>query len=378
MPLECYRRGATWWVRGRIEHQGAPVTDYYRCSTGALDEQGARAWIREEEARRIRRHLLGDEAGLTFAEAVLLYDADPKTAEYLIPVTTKIGEMLVTQITPRFVRELGAELYPDSGTATWTRQVISPIRAVINNAHDLGKCPPIRIKGYTKLEATQQDKARGRTGRKRYPPGSWEWLLAFRQHASARHGALALLMFCTGARISQACEMHPGKHLDLQNGKACIPGAKGAPDRWLDIPTELVVELANLPPLYPRGWKREKENLRVFGWSSRSGPRKGWETACRRAGIEFIPFHSAGRHGFGQEMNVRQRLDEKAAGEWGGWSDTNLMRRTYTHAERTKDKVHSAFYAGLRAAEAATGLQLQARAGGKLSTAAPKAKRKAG
>lgn len=376
MPLELYRRGETFWVRGRIEHQGAPISDYYRCSTGTSDEAGARSWIREEEARRIRRHLLGDEAGLTFAEAVLLYEADPKTAEYLLPILDKIGEMMVTQITPRFVRELGSDLYPENGTATWTRQVISPIRAVINNAHDLGKCPPIRIKGYTKTEAVAQDKARGRTGRKRYPPGSWEWLLAFRQHASARHGALALLMFCTGARISQACEMHPGKHLDLQNGKACIPGAKGAPDRWLDIPTELVVELANLPPLYPRGWARKKENLRVFGWSSRSGPRKGWETACKRAGIEFIPFHSAGRHGFGQEMNVRQRLDEKAAGEWGGWSDTNLMRRTYTHAEGTKDKVHSAFYAGLRAAEAATGLQLQAGSGGKLSTVKPK--RKAG
>lgn len=376
MPLECYQRGATWWVRGRIEHQGAPITDYYRCSTGASDEQGARAWIREEEARRIRRHLLGDEAGLTFAEAVLLYDADPKTADYLIPLTKKIGEMLLGQITPRFVRELGVEFYPDSGTATWTRQVISPIRAVINNAHDLGKCPPIRIKGYSKAEAVAQDKSRGSVGRRRYPPGSWEWLLAFRQHASARHGALALLMFCTGARISQACEMHPGRHLDLQNGKACIPGAKGAPDRWLDIPTELVVELANLPPLYPRGWERKKENLRVFGWSSRSGPRKGWETACRNAGIEFIPFHSAGRHGFGQEMNVRQSVDEKAAGEWGGWSDTNLMRRTYTHAEGTKAKVHGAFYAGLRAAEAATGLQLARGPGGKLSTAAPK--RKAG
>lgn len=376
MPLEHYRRGATFWVRGRIEHQGAPITEYYRCSTGTSDEAGARSWIREEEARRIRRHLLGDEAGLTFAEGVLLYEADPKTAEYLLPVVDKIGDLLIGQITPRFVRELGAQLYPDAGTATWTRQVISPIRAVINNAHDLGKCPPIRIKGYSKAEAVAQDKARGRTGRKRYPPGSWEWLLAFRQHASARHGALALLMFCTGARISQACAMHPGKHLDLQNARVCIPGAKGSPDRWLDIPTELVVELANLPPLWPRGWKRTLPNMRVFGWSSRSGPRKGWETACKRAGIEFIPFHSAGRHGFGQEMNVRQRLDEKAAGEFGGWSDTNLMRRTYTHAEGTKEKVHSAFYAGLRAAEAATGLQLQDGTGGKLSTAKPK--RKAG
>jgi hypothetical protein len=77
-------------------------------------------------------------------------------------------------------------------------------------------------------------------------------------------------------------------------------------------------------------------------------------------------------------MNVRQSVDEKAAGEWGGWSDTNLMRRTYTHAECTKDKVHSAFYAGLRAAEKATGLLLQEDGVGKRSSATPRRRKKAG
>lgn len=358
MPLEIYARGPTWWARGRVEYQGTPITEYYRCSTGASDEAGAAQWCREEEQRRIRRHLLGDDAGLTFAEAVLLYNADPKTAGYLIPIVEKLGPSLVSKITPKAVRDLGREIYPDAGTATWTRQVVSPVRAVINNAHDLGKCGPIRVKGYMKAESVAQDKARGRTGRKRYPPGSWEWLLLFRAHASPRHAALALFMYVTGARISQAIEMHPGHHLDLQNHMVCVPGAKGQPDRWLKIPTELVVELANLPPLWPRGVKRLKRNMRLFGFADRSSPRKGWETACKKAKIEFLPFHAAGRHGFGQEMNVRQAIDEKAAAEFGGWSDTALMRRTYTHAEDTAGKVHDAFYKGLRAAEQTTGLTI--------------------
>lgn len=358
MPLEPYARGATWWARGRVEYQGVPITEYYRCSTGASDEAGAARWCQEEERRRIRRHLLGDEAGLTFGEAVILYEADPKMAEYLVPVVKRIGETFVADITPKAVRELGPTLYPNAGTATWTRQVVSPVRAVINNAHDLGRCGPIRVKGYSKAEKVAQDKARGSTGRRRYPPGSWEWLLIFRANASQRHAALALLMYVTGARISQAIEMHPGRHLDLQNHLACIPGAKGQPDRWIKIPTELVVELANLPPLWPRGVKRVKRNMRLFGFADRSSPRKGWQTACDKGGIEYLPFHAAGRHGFGQEMNVRQAIDEKAAGEFGGWSDTALMRRTYTHAEDTAGKVHEAFYRGLRAAEEATGLTI--------------------
>ena len=358
MSLEIYRRGNTYWARGRILHQGQPIGDYVRCSTGASDEAGAWAWCAAEEAQRIRRFLVGDEHALTFAEAVLLYDADPKTAGYLIPIVQEIGDDPVVTITPKAVRELGAALYPDAGTATWTRQVVSPVRAVINNAHDLGKCPPIRVKGFSKAEKVAQDKARGNTGRTKYPPGSWEWLLLFREHADRKVAALALFMFVTGARIGQATAMHPGKHLDLQNFKACVPGAKGQPDRWLRIPKELVVELANLPSLYPRGWERKPKNLRLFGYADRTAPRKAWNTAIEKAGIEFIPFHSAGRHGFGQEMNVRQKLDEKAAGEWGGWSDTNLMKRTYTHAEGTEGKVHEAFYRGLKQAEEKTGLTL--------------------
>ena len=50
-------------------------------------------------------------------------------------------------------------------------------------------------------------------------------------------------------------------------------------------------------------------------------------------------------------MNVRQGIDEKAAAEFGGWADTSLMRRTYTHAERTTEKVHEAQLRGLREAE---------------------------
>lgn len=87
--------------------------------------------------------------------------------------------------------------------------------------------------------------------------------------------------------------------------------------------------------------------------------RKLWNKACDDAGIERIPFHPAGRHGFGQEMNVRQRVDEKAAGAFGGWSDLNLMRSTYTHAEDTEIKVNQALNRGLLEAERKTGLKLR-------------------
>lgn len=358
MPLEPYLRGATWWAKGRVEYGGRPISEYYRCSTGTSDERRAGQWCETEEQRRIRRFLLGDETALTFAEAVMLYPVNAKTAEYLLPVTAAIGETLLKDITPVAIRALGPQLYPQASTDTWLRQVITPVRAIMNKAHDDGKGPSIRIKGYSKEERLGQDGLRGKPSRVKKTPGSWEWLLKFREHAERRCAALALTMFVTGARISQAIAMHPARHLDLPNCRICIPGAKGHGDRWLTIPAELVVELANLPLLYPRGIERKPENARVFGYADRSSPRKAWAKACRAAGIDFLPFHAAGRHGFGQEMNVRMGIDEKAAGEFGGWSDTGLMKRTYTHAEDTTAKVHKAFRKGLSAAEKRTKIKL--------------------
>lgn len=218
---------------------------------------------------------------------------------------------MLASITPKDVRDLAPKLYPDASTDTWTRQVITPVRAVINNFRDTDSGDRFHVKGYTKQDRVKQDRRRGKRSRVKREPGSWEWLLKFREHAGQRHAALALTMFVTGARISQTIAMHPKLHCKLDEGKICIPGAKGHDDRWVDIPDELVKDLRALPVLYPRGAERKDANLRLFGFADRSSPRKGWEKAYEKAGIPYIPFHSAGRHGFGQEMNVRQPIDEK-------------------------------------------------------------------
>lgn len=363
MPLEPYLRGAVWWAKGRVEYNGRPVTGYIRESTESSSEAGARDWISEREERERRRYLLGEEhLPLTFNDAVLLYDCDPDTADKLIPIATELGPLLVRDITPKMVRELGKKLYPRNATDSWRRWVVTPARAVINNAHDQlggGRCPAITIKGYTEEERVAQDKARKKASRLERRPGDWDWLLQFRQHAGRYHSALALFMFATGARIGQAVAMHPKTHLDLQACKATIPSAKGHADRTVTLPIEVVAELANLPAKTPRGWNRDdKRNLRVFGFADRCGPLQGWRTACERAGIEYIPPHAAGRHGFGQEQVVRQGTDDKAAGKYGGWRDTELMRRTYTHAEGAEDKVLAGFRTGLEQAENRTGLKL--------------------
>lgn len=363
MPLEPYARGKTWWARGKVEYDGLPITGYIRESTGASTEAGAQEWIRNRTTLEQRRYHLGEEADereYTFASAVLEYGANAEMAKHLMPIVEKLGAIPVRKITAKMIRDLAPELYPKNSTDSWRRWVITPARAVINNAHDLGRCPPIRIAGFTDAERIKQDRVRGKRGRQKKQPGSWEWLLAFRAAAHPIDAALALLMFTTGARIGQSVAMTDENRAKLDQGVIIIPGAKGHDDREVEIMPELVAELKALKPIAPRGWDDKPANRRLFGYAGRCGPLRAWRTACKRAGIAYLSPHAAGRHGFGQEMRVRQGVDKNAVEAAGGWSpEGNMVDRIYTHPEDHGSKVLGALRTGRVQAEKKTGIKLR-------------------
>lgn len=336
MPLELYKRGRKWWVRGRTDG----IDDYVNRSLGTFDAAVAKTKLREIERKAQQRALLGSDAPseadeLTFAAAVMLYDAKPSDAKYLLKIIPLIGNMRVRDITPKLVRDLGKKIYPQAACDTWRRQVVTPICAVINNAHQEKGTPLIRVKAYTAAERQNQDALRGKASRREKTPGSWDWLTVFRAHANRYQGALAFFMFTTGARISQAIEIEP-RHLDLQNHRLLMPAAKGHQEQWISIMAELVVELANLPP----------RNGRVFGYQQRWGVYKAWKTTCRNAGIDYIPPHAAGRHGFATELVVRQGVDPRTAADMGRWSSPKILLDTYTHSTKSTASIHDAFRRG--------------------------------
>lgn len=344
MPLEPYLRGEIWWVKGRIELNGRPISGYYRQSTGSPTEAGAADWCRAETERAIRRHFVGDEArGLTFAEAVMIYPANAKTAKMLIPVTAEIGDTNLSEITPRFLRDLGPKLKPDAGTDTWWREIVSPARAVINNAHELGHCPPIKVKPYTQQQRVAQDNERGRQTRIPRVPGSREWLDAFRAKADPYNRAMAAFMFETAARVGQAVALRP-RDVDLQNRRVRLKAQKGHPEQWVTISHAMMIELANLPPRKPVDSRRGTIlPARVFGYATTTGYRSAWQTICKAAGIPYLSAHAAGRHGYFTELTVRQGVDPVTAAKAGRWSDLTLPMRIYAHAETDEADIRERF-----------------------------------
>jgi len=189
-----------------------------------------------------------------------------------------------------------------------------------------------------------QDRARAKDSRVGKKPGSWEWVLAFKEHADPRLAAMALFMFTTGARISQTLGMKRKGDLDLFRKRVRLPAAKGHPAQWIDILPEVAIAIANLPK--PEGTLNQE---RVFYYA---GQRSGWfyrewKRACADAGIEYLPPHSAGRHGFGTEMIVRQGIDPATTAQQGRWSSPKVLLDTYAHSEGGSASVQQAFRDGL-------------------------------
>lgn len=340
MPLELYRRGDIWWFRGKIDR--LPGSRYYRQSTGTSEEGAAREIVAEFEKRQLKGHYAGHRQALTFAEAILLYDATPQMArfiEIIIKRDPNFAERACAEITGQEVKALAPRIYPDASTDTWQRQVCTPISAVINNAHELGNCPPIRIKAFSARERIAQDARRGKQSRVKKTPGNWAWLEAFR--VAARElgedglATMALFMFLKGRRISTMIQLEP-KHMDLQNHRVWLTASKGWDAGWVDIPVELVVELANLEPRRPRMHRardgsRRRWPVRVFGFARRDAVYPRWRAICKHAAIEVILPHAAGRHGFGTETISRLGIDPASAAREGGWANPGQMFRTYAH-----------------------------------------------
>jgi integrase len=143
---------------------------------------------------------------------------------------------------------------------------------------------------------------------------------AFRQHASPQLGALALFMFVTGARISEALRIQ-WTDVDFDAKTAIIQKTKIGEGRIVHLPDPLITALANIPKLQGRP---------VFLYRNRSDCYRVWDTVVGRAGIKRMTFHS-GRHGFATTA-LRSGIDPKTGAWLGGWKSIRHFMETYAHA----------------------------------------------
>ena len=315
MPLKINKRGDFWHISGTVN--GHRVRESTRTTDRVVAEaiKAKRQWELEQS------RVFGTSSVLTFGAAVAKYLDAGGSERFLLPLMDRWENRLVSEIKPGEVRLLAREVYPTASTDTWRRQVVVPVRAVINCCADQGLCQPLRVRAFSKDERRRQNHATGRREYRATAVGG-EWIAGFRSVAKPNLGALALFMFTTGARIGEAVDL-TWDDLDLQEAIAQIRVGKNGGEIGLAyLTSEMVAVLANLDG-----------TRRVFGYSRRHSVYAPWKKACAMAGLDYIPPHQAGRHSFATAMIVKAGADVATTARLGRYKSTRLLVETYTHGD---------------------------------------------
>ena len=147
-------------------------------------------------------------------------------------------------------------------------------------------------------------------------PVTLEWINAFRSHADRLDVAtLALFLFATGARISEALSVR-WIDVDFKKRIVLIRQSKLGSERLAHLPSDLFISLANLP--------RDKEPFAIAYTTARDA----WARTTKAAGIEPLTFHSC-RHGFATALHDKG-VGAKTIARVGGWKSAQHLFNTYS------------------------------------------------
>lgn len=307
--LELKERDGIWYAFGSIG--GKRI----RKSLGTRDKKRAREILAQFEATAWKRHTYGEEAIRLFEEAAASYMQQGGEARYLAPIIRYFKGRTIGTIKPAEIRTMALSIYPRHSPATRNRQAVIPARAVINHAHDLGWCGPLKVKMFDVPKSNK------------HKPVEREWIDAFLEQAdkdSLPHlAACVLFMHQTAARVSEAINLM-GEHVDLNERIAVL--AKTKTDEWSvrHLTAELVARIASLGLV---------EGERVFSYTERNSVNRRMAKVCERAGIARRSTHSAGRHSFGTNAMAVEGASIKAAMDAGGWKSAKLFMETYVHSK---------------------------------------------
>lgn len=318
MPDIYKRKGSNNW-----QYSFTVDGTRYRESSGTTDKRLAEDIAIKHEGRVRRAVVHGTEAVLTFPEALDLYAADGKSTRFTVPLLDYFEKWKVKDITGPEIRKAAKIIYPDASPATWNRQVITPMRAIVNHAAEAKRLPKISVKRFK--EET-----------KRRPAGSSDWLKAFCKAAKKldmpETAAIARFMFETATRVSEACRL-TWDDVNLQLGIAYLAKTKTEP-RKVFLTRAMVIDLANI---------RSRHETLVFAAANRSTIKKRIDKVIKEAGLKRLTSHELGRHGFATEMIRRNGVDVATTADHGGWKSRRLLMETYVEGDADREVIDRVF-----------------------------------
>jgi integrase len=300
---------------------GSSVRIERRASTNNMrlaQEQGATL-----EAELLRSDWHGPrEPDRGFAHAVVSYaEAEPRgegTKRRLRRILEILGTAMLDYIDQDTVTMLTEKLLrPDAKPSTVVREVITPLRAVLQHAVDRQWCRPIKFTV------------------PRQPEGRTEYLTPIQAErlvgCAADHlKPLVLFVLGTGARVSEALELE-WRDVDLAGGRCILWRTKGGRRRNVTLPPR-VVEALSVIDVYHGGdvfltdrGEPYADHGRLYGGQLKTA----FKGAVRRAGLDpSISPHTC-RHSWASWHYALHR-DPLRLKQDGGWASVALVER-YAH-----------------------------------------------
>lgn len=309
------KRGKNWYLRGSIRGQGVFET------TGTDDRATAEAIRIKREAELLNRSIFGAGASVLFAEAAVSYLEGGGEGKYLGKcdengewslIIGLLGKMLVGEIGQAEADTAAAMLYPNAGAATRKRHLYIPLCAVLNHAARKKWCskPMIRHPSVPTPKTTFSSPTR---------------LARLLPYCTSKNMRLFVTMLAyTGERLEKVVFMDWDRNIDLSRRTVTFEDTKNGEMRTVHIHDALLIELAKVPP--------EKRRGRVFHWKHKTAVHSPLASACRRAGIDYLPPHQQGRHTFGSWLRIYGKRDVKGIMEDGNWKDPRSVMR-YLHVD---------------------------------------------
>ena len=334
MPLKvCSRPGSSlFWivgtVGGRRIRESAGTDD-----AGLAEEKRA---VREAELFRAAVH--GEKAPeVTFASAALSYlkvkNPGDATRIRVGKLVKHFGPTMACSDIKQARIDGAAEklLRPGFAPATKLREIVTPVRTILNHAARRGWCSA------PSFEIDAGDEART------------DWLkpteaTALIEAAADHLRPLITFLICCGPRLGEALDLN-WSDVDLAHARVVLRKTKSKKDRQVDLPPRAVAALSTIAGRTGRVFRRPdgepySDKARLGGGQVKTG----WAAACRRAELpgKWVTMKGAGerrwqpvatphtcRHTYASWHYAMHRDLLRLKIE-GGWASTNLVER-YAH-----------------------------------------------
>lgn len=362
MPLTIVRRpgSAVLYVRGTV--RGQRVYE----STGTGDPALADAYRVQRETEIYQRALFGARASVTFATAVESYLTAAPRKRGTVAAAGKLLQLFdqrrLNSIRQAALDEAYARLLPaDAKPATRLRQVLTPLRAILEHAARRDWCER------PAFEVPRQPR----------PRIAWlapEQATALVEAAAPHLRPLLVFLIGTGARMSEALEL-TWHDVDLTAGRVVFRQTKNGRVHHVDLAPTVRAALAALPhregnvfrPVRARRKGRDETGQQwqveaAYRSSGRNGGgqiKTAWAAACRRAGLpgewrDWVTEHGAHKQRWQPELRPHDLRHTAASWHYAVHKDLLALQAAFGWSNVTQAQVYAhllpAAYAGGAAA----------------------------